>query len=69
MYPREPLEAFDAGGIDGAFVFAFALHHHPRRDGEGGPGGVLADVASVRRQRRGEAARRRHRSRSPGPCG
>ncbi|GII84934.1 hypothetical protein Ssi03_29240 [Sphaerisporangium siamense] len=34
-YLRELLEAFEAGGIDGAFVFTFALHDHPHRpDGD-----------------------------------
>ncbi|MFG2004094.1 hypothetical protein ACGFNU_33540 [Spirillospora sp. NPDC048911] len=34
-YLRELLEAFDAGGIDGAFVFTFALYDHPHRpDGD-----------------------------------
>lgn len=34
-YIRELLEAFDAGGVDSAFVFLFALHSHPHRpDGD-----------------------------------
>lgn len=34
-YLRELLEAFDAGGIDSAFVFTFALYDHPHRpDGD-----------------------------------
>ncbi|MBG0823023.1 hypothetical protein HS048_20000 [Planomonospora sp. ID91781] len=32
-YLRELLEIFDAGGVDGAFVFTFALHDHPHRPG------------------------------------
>ncbi|GII63776.1 hypothetical protein Skr01_38610 [Sphaerisporangium krabiense] len=32
-YLRELLEAFEAGGIDGAFVFTFALHDFPHRPG------------------------------------
>jgi hypothetical protein len=34
-YLRELLEVFDAGGVDTAFVFLFALHSHPHRpDGD-----------------------------------
>ncbi|GAA3956134.1 hypothetical protein GCM10023085_43410 [Actinomadura viridis] len=34
-YVRELLEAFDAGGVDGAFVFTFALYDHVHRpDGD-----------------------------------
>lgn len=34
-YLRECLEAFDAGGVDAAFVFTFALYDHPHRpDGD-----------------------------------
>ncbi|GLY65093.1 hypothetical protein [Amycolatopsis taiwanensis] len=32
-YLRELLEAFEAGGIDGAFVFTFALYDYPHRPG------------------------------------
>ncbi|GGK81725.1 hypothetical protein Ppa06_48260 [Planomonospora parontospora subsp. parontospora] len=32
-YLCELLEVFDAGGVDGAFVFTFALHDHPYRPG------------------------------------
>ncbi|MEV0384756.1 hypothetical protein [Nonomuraea sp. NPDC050643] len=34
-YVRELLEIFDAGGVDSAFVFTFALYDHPHRpDGD-----------------------------------
>ncbi|MFI6512380.1 hypothetical protein ACIBCT_32650 [Streptosporangium sp. NPDC050855] len=32
-YLRELLEVFEAGGVDGAFVFTFALPDHPHRPG------------------------------------
>ncbi|MFI7535246.1 hypothetical protein [Streptosporangium sp. NPDC049376] len=32
-YVRELLEVFDAGGVDSAFVFTFALYDHPYRPG------------------------------------
>ncbi|MFI8305065.1 hypothetical protein ACIF80_16710 [Streptomyces sp. NPDC085927] len=38
-YPRELLEAFDAGGIDSTFVSAFALYDHPHRTGGDPPRG------------------------------
>ncbi|MGW0826278.1 hypothetical protein [Streptomyces sp. NPDC002845] len=43
-YLRELLEAFDAGGIDSAFVFTFALYDYPHRP-DGGPREDL-DLAS-----------------------
>ncbi|MFE7618963.1 hypothetical protein [Streptomyces sp. NPDC057496] len=36
-YISELLEAFDAGGVDSAFVFTFALRDYPHRP-DGGPG-------------------------------
>ncbi|MFB6505140.1 MULTISPECIES: hypothetical protein [unclassified Streptomyces] len=43
-YIRELLEAFDAGGVDSAFVFTFALRDYPHRP-DCGPGEDL-DLAS-----------------------
>jgi hypothetical protein len=33
-YLRELLEIFDAEGVDGAFVYLFALHNYPHRPGD-----------------------------------
>ncbi|MEW2354661.1 hypothetical protein [Spirillospora sp. NPDC029432] len=57
-YVRELLEVFDAGGVDAAFVFTFALYDHPHRP-DGDPRDDL-DLASygivkVHEDRRGTA--------------